>query len=133
MGWNDHIEKKKTNKRKADAPARSYDAKFLNVDLSSEEKAKLKTTEYTPFDMSNHLEKYCEEYKVTLKWDAYSNACAAFMSPIDKDHENAAYVLTGRGSSILKAFRQLMYIHEVLCPEGLWNIHDKQRVYDIDD
>lgn len=106
---------------------------FVNRELSTEEAAALKKEPYDASAMENALEKWCEEYKITFKYDSYNRCCACFMQALDKEHENAGYTLTSRGSSFLKAFKQLMYKHEVLAAGEPWSQWDKNRSFSIDD
>lgn len=64
-------------------------------------------------------------YKLTFKWDDYSNSFAAFMMHPSPDHENALMILAGRGSTPLKAARQLFFLHfEVWQEEWALSVSD---------
>lgn len=120
-------------KPKVASKERFNDAKFINRDLSADEKAKLKGMEFTPEDFLNAVRKFGEEYSITFKFDSYSNSPACFMRPLDSAHENAKYILSGRGSDFDKAFKQLLFIHEVLGGGECWSQFDNARTFDFDD
>jgi hypothetical protein len=120
-------------KPRVDKAPRFNDVKFVQRELSSEETAYLKGTVYSAEDMANHIEKYGEEFVITFKWDSYSQSPACHMRPIAPDHQNTGYILVGRGSSFLKALRQVIYKHEILGKGEAWSQWDKDRSYVIDD
>lgn len=134
MGKRSYADVDGKNKSAPKQTARRFnDAKFVQRELTSDEQADCKLREFTESDFQNLVEKYSEEYSITFKWDNYSNSPACFMRPIDPSHENTGYILTGRGSTFAKAFKQLLYKHEVLCGDGTWSQWDKERAFSFDD
>jgi hypothetical protein len=93
---------------------------FVKRELSVQEQAQCKAWSVTDADLWNQIEVYIEEgYKLTLKWDDYSNSYAAWMQPIDSEHDNWGYILSGRGSTPAKAVKQLFFKHTAVL-DGQW-------------
>jgi hypothetical protein len=65
-------------------------------------------------------------YKTTLKWDDYNDCFGAFVIAEGRNPENTGMVLTGRGSTPLKALKQAMFKHYVVF-DGSWGAWAKQR------
>lgn len=108
-------------------------AKFISPTLTAEHTAAIKAWAYDEVSAFQDLDRITEEYKVTLKFDTYSNATACWIAPLDPDHEDAGYILAGRGSTPLKALKQALWIWRVLGQGQTWKQFDKARVLEIDD
>lgn len=104
----DPSNKPKTAPRKK----RFNDVKFINWSLSPEEKAACKAWTMDIGDFDNALLKLVEDgYKVTTSWDGYREAFTASIVPTEDVPQNQGYILTGKGSTPLKAVKQALYIH----------------------
>lgn len=121
---------------KREAPAkksRFNDVKFISCDLTGDDKQRCKSWEYTEVHAFADLDAITEEYRVSFKYDSYGHCSGCFIQPIDSDHEDAGYVLCGRGSSPLKALKQAIFTWRVLGGGNTWKQFDKNREYDLDD
>jgi len=94
----------------------SYEqATFIQVELSDAEREKCKAWDYDELTAFTDIENLMADgYKVTFRWDEYSECQACWILPAKDDPLNAGLILTGRGSTPHKAFKQAMYKHEVL-------------------
>lgn len=112
---------KATRKTATKAP-RFNDAQFVRYELSKEEKTRLKG-EFAPTAEVGHImHAFCEAgYKVTFKWDNYSNCYACFVQRADDGERNAGLILTGRGSLPLSALVEAAFKHGVLF-DGDWPV-----------
>lgn len=122
------------NGNKKKSSNKTYDVSFVNYTMTKEDKARCKVWLLTLDDMDSAAIKLAEEgYKFSLKWDAYSEAFAAFLSTTEEKTGNVGYLLAGRGSTPLKALKQAMFIHWVVF-EGNWAAHYTRRESDeLDD
>ncbi len=120
------------NSRASSTP-RFNNAKFINRDFTAEEKQACKAWQYDEPTAWADMDAISEEYKITFKYDSYSRASACWIQPIAPDHEDAGYILCGRGSSLLKAFKQALFVWRVLGSGETWKQFDSQRTYDLDD
>ena len=99
---------------------RFNDNEFVQRELTADEKKACKQFVPTQEEMEAALDHLCEAgYRISLKWDDYSSSQAAYIQHPDLKHENAGLVLSGRGSTPLRALRQAMYKHFVLF-DGVW-------------
>lgn len=90
------------------------DISWVNYNLSPEQKSELKSQN---FDFDNALVRLTEEnLKVTLAYDDRNECYSAFLIPKNPEHKNAGCILSGRGSTPVKALKQAAYIH--------WQIFD---------
>lgn len=91
---------------------RFNDVQFVNWSLTDEEKAACKEWSVTMGDFDNALGKLIEEgYKVTVSYDNYRSCFTASIVPTKDAKMNVGYILTGKGSTPLKAIKQVLYIH----------------------
>lgn len=88
---------------------------FLNVELSVEQTAEFKAFRKEVDAINSVLTEMLEDgYKLTCRYDDYNECYACFAFAPD-EHDNAGYILTGRGGSGLSAVAELLYKHsEVL-------------------
>ena len=104
---------------------RFNDAFFLNYTLSSEEKAACKAWLPELVGLDDQVLKLCEAgYKVTLTYDAYGAAFAAFVMPKPETKDNQGIILAGRGSTPLKALKQALFIHYQIM-DGQWAAYSR--------
>lgn len=95
---------------------RFNDLKFINYELTVEERAACKAWIEDLNDLDNYTRAANEEgYRFSLKYDERSKAYACFMSAYgDAAKINGGFMNTGRGSSPFKALRQVLYKHLVI-------------------
>jgi hypothetical protein len=109
------------------------DVEFINYDLSSEQKKACKSWQLTVDEMDDHLIKLCEaQYKLSVAWDDYNEAFAAFLSTRDTHSYNAGKILTGRGSTPVKAIKQVLYKH-LECLGEDWRNYARAKGDELDD
>lgn len=95
------------------------DIKFINYSLSDEQKRELKATPYTAEEFSDDLDRVTNSgYKVSFSEDEYNQCASVFFTPKDAGNVNKGLILTARGSTMLKAFKQAMYLHYKLFEEN---------------
>src|SRR6185436_14806861 len=93
---------------------------------SSEEAATCKRWLPDAADILDGGDKLCEAgYRVMTKYDTYSKAYACFIQRVDGKNVNENMILTGRGSSAHKAFKQALFKHHVLFQED-WSPYAQQ-------
>lgn len=125
MGYNkqQQIEKRpgQSSKTPKAPAARFNDAVFIKRELTADEQRACKAQAFDDAECVDQLVKLCSKgYKLTFRWDEYTNSFAVWASVSDKDHHNFGYILTGRGSLPSKAFKQLLFKHYNLCNEESW-------------
>jgi len=106
----------KNNKHEAAKPqtAKPGEISWVNYTLSSEQKAELKAQD---FDFDTAAVRLTEEnLKITISYDDFNECYSAFLIPKNAEHKNAGCILSGRGSTPIKAVKQAAYIH--------WRIFD---------
>lgn len=87
------------------------DVIFINWNLSPAQKKELKAAAFTLDWADTQFIRLADEgYKVSLQFDTYNECYSCFITTRDKEHVNAGYILTGRGTTPLKAFKQAVYI-----------------------
>jgi len=111
----------KTRTNVAPKTPRFNDVKFVNWSLSAEEKASCKAWLAVEGDIDNAVLVLIEEgYKVTCSYDGYRSCFTASIVPSDDKSPNKGYILTGKGSTPLKAIKQALYIHYHIM-DGEWS------------
>jgi len=106
----------KSKPAKAQAPFNG----FINYELSVEQKTLLKKRDFPSDLIDSEIVRLNEAgYKVSFSSDTYSGGHAAFLVATQQDNENYGWVLSGRGSTPIKALKQLLYKHWELF-EGSW-------------
>lgn len=123
----------KGNFRGAKTP-RFNDVQFIQFELSAEEAAHLKEQANDGSAVLDLVQRCIDAgYRVSSKHDERGDCYAVFMQPTDPEHEYAGFILPARGSTLLKALKQLMYKHFVSF-EGDWgNAHAYASNVPIDD
>jgi len=113
---------------------RFNDVKFVSYNLTKDQIKELKSMPFELADIdTTFLRLLQEEYKVTFRWDDYNQCYACWLIPSGDKHVNAGMILSGRGSTPLKALKQALYIHyQIFGGEwGAWR--DTSKGEDIDD
>jgi hypothetical protein len=112
---------------------RFNDVKFVQYELDVVQQKACKDHVVSPDEIFDSLLALCSDgYSVSVKYDGYSRAYAAFMQQRTEGGRNFGLILTGRGSSPFKAVKQLLYKHSV-CLDGDWGEYverDGPVVYD---
>jgi len=100
-------------------PGERQGSEFVNLELSAEQKTKLRSWCVDPDELDAELEGLLSDgTKITIKWDDRNSCYAAFAFASD-DSDNAGFILTGRGGGVSRAVRQLAFKHAVLL-DGVW-------------
>lgn len=136
MGQVDKNLGQRTTKARSDrqkAP-RFNDMLFVQYELDKTQQEACKNHEVTSDQLFDELLAFISDgYKVTFRYDSYNECYSTFMQSGGEGGPNAGYILTGRGSTPLKAFKQLVYKHRV-CLDGEWGQYVERRGgFDIDD
>jgi len=108
---------------------------FININLTDEDRAIIKSTKYDLADWVVDLDKWIDNgFKFTFSADGYNHCFQVIATRQDKDHEDAGIMLAGRGSTAIKAFKQWIYIQTRLIGESSWTENLKPRNdFEIDD
>jgi hypothetical protein len=102
----------KSGKTAVPKQQRFNDVKFVNWSLTAEQKAACKAWLGEENDVGNVISMLIEAgYKLTISWDKYRFCYTASIVPTPDVKENQGYILTGKGSTALKAAKQAMFIH----------------------
>jgi len=109
--------------KKAKTKGKDYEVKFVNYTLSKEQKLELKNLNWGLSEHDTALVRLNEGgYNVSHKWDEYNQCFSCFISPTAACPANQGYILTGRGSTPVKAFKQACYLHWQIF-DGDWSEH----------
>jgi len=108
---------------------------FINVDLSPEDRSIIKSTAYDMAEWSGDLQKWIDNaFKFTFSYDDYNHSFQVIGTRQDKEHPDYGIMLTGRGSTPIKAFKQWVYIQTRLIGELTWSeMLDTGHTSEIDD
>jgi len=91
---------------------KEQDVIFVNYNLTDAERKKLKAANFPDDAAFSQLLKMIEEgYKVTFSEDKFHKCFSCFIIPTNPGGDNSGYILTARGSSPEKAFKQACYLH----------------------
>lgn len=111
------------NRPNGKRPAKSefQPSKFLNHTFTETDKQGFKTwAQENGNEMSSMLDKLLDDgYSLSVKFDSFSSAFAAFIQTSDASNENVGYILSGRSRSASMAIYAVLYRHYVLF-EGVW-------------
>jgi hypothetical protein len=122
-------------KREAPKNNSSYEqATFIQRELEITEQVACKEWDFSPEDAWAHLAQMTDDgYKVTFRWDEYNECFACWLLPDKEKSKNHGLILTGRGSSSYKAYKQAIYKHSVLFQEEWPRDIDRRGGREIDD
>ncbi len=99
---------------------RFNDVVFVNWSLTDDQKKTLKATPFNLADLDNALIGLTQGgYKLTVSFDTYRECYTASLVPQGENNPNKGYILTGKGSTPLKATKQVLYIHYEIM-DGDW-------------
>lgn len=109
---------------------RQGDIVWVNYTLSDEQKQELKAQ---TFDFETALTRLTEEdMKVTISYDDYNSCYSCFLIPKQPGSVNYGAILSGRGSTPVKAVKQACYLHWNIF-EGNWSDGRLSKKEIIDD
>lgn len=113
--------------RKTNVPPAWRPATFVSVTLTDEDRAAIKAAPNSFESVDDTLIALITDgYKFTLKLDAYNQCFACYMAAPEKS-ANQNCILTGRGSSPLRAVKQAVYMHRVVL-DGDWpDVNEPKR------
>lgn len=113
---------------------RFNDVRFVNYELSADERAACKAWQTGPGDVDSAALRFCEQgYRFSVKWDDYSHSFACFAQAVLPTSGNAGLMLTGRGSSPFKAVKQAMFKHFMIFDEEWGGFAETRVTQELDD
>lgn len=97
---------------------------FVRYELDAEQLRSCKLWKPSGEELDEEMYKFTDaSYKISFSYDAY-NKCEQVLCQTDNDSDpNADKILVGRGSTPLKAFKQLWWKHWKGC-DGIWPTPD---------
>jgi hypothetical protein len=106
---------------------------FVNYDLTLNEREQCKAWQLTLEELDNLMLGMVESgYNITLNYDVRNQAYGCFIKVRSDENVNAGLILTGRGSTPLKAFKQAYYKHTTVF-DGTWGSYDVLNNNGLDD
>jgi len=128
----------KNNPKRPPKPSSSVNPNFrgfINYDMSDFDKAEVKKHDFTEIDFVSWLAKVNDGgFKVTFQYDDYNHCFICIGAYADKTHPDYGILLSGRGSSPLKAFKQWVYIRDSVIGDDDWSAWlDRGKTIEIDD
>lgn len=100
---------------------------WVSVTLTDEDKARIKSVPNVFEGIDDTLVAMCHDgYKFKLSFDAFNDCYSCFVLPGDGS-ANAGWILTGRGSTPLKALKQALYIHSVVLEADWVDVNEPLR------
>jgi len=98
----------------------SWQKTFVDCNLSKEDKEAVKRTLENPDAVMERITQlFLDGYKVSMSYDATSDAFGCYVTMPDEGHPAHGSCLTARGPSLLGAFATLCYKHFVML-DGTW-------------
>lgn len=95
---------------------------FINKDLTAQEQRDLKKQPFGADEYDRMVDALLKQsYKLTTSWDGRNECYAAWIIPIGSGHMNYGFILSGRGSTPLKAVKQVCYKHVVWFNSQSWH------------
>lgn len=113
---------------------RFNDVVFIQRELSAEESLACKR-QVAPLEAldDSAMSLGDQGYRISLKWDTYGDCYGAWMQQTQDGKPNAGMCLTGRGSTPMKALKQLFFKHYVLLEENWADFREARSKDEIDD
>jgi len=94
---------------------------FINVNLTEDLKRFIKSQPFSADTFEANLWEYIQiGYKFTFSFDDYQHCYQCIGTHQDKEHADYGILLTGRGSSPMKAFKQWMFVVTEIIGERSW-------------
>jgi hypothetical protein len=108
-------------------------SEFVRVEPSEKERQTIKALDFSAENMSDALEELTQaEYKVTFKWDTYADCQCCWLIAPDSNEDNKGLILSGRGSTAVKAFKQVFWLHTVKL-HAIWPAPTGNTKVELDD
>lgn len=123
------------SRAKSRKPANRFnDAVFINWSLTKEQKAEVKAWSPDVEEVDEiEAEIIQENCKITRSYDDFASCYSCSIVPTNKHKTNHGYILVGKGSTPLKAFKQAVYIHKQVFA-GDWSTYSTGgRAEELDD
>lgn len=119
---------------KRNSSAFNKDVEFITYDLPKDHKASCKAWLPSLEEFDDALLKFENAgFKVSSKWDEGNNCYAVFVSPPPKKKDFEGMILTGRGSTPLKAVKNAMYQHYFIFEQSWAAWFNHSPLDDMDD
>lgn len=129
-----YIKEKKTKSKEPTNTPTGRPNPFVQRELSDTERADCKAWSFEEGAAGSYLLDYClRGYKITFREDAYTQSFAAWVIAPDGDDPNAGLILSGRGSTPLKALKQCAYKDHQIFGWGPWQRSSSNTPTEIDD
>lgn len=128
-----HKDQTFTQRKGTQRKERFNDVEFVQFELSEEQKQLLKAQPLDALVLDDLAVKLVEaDYRVSLKWDDRNECHACYIQRVGLEGDNVGAILTGRGSSPLKALRQALFKHFVALEEqwGSWRKSNSRELID---
>jgi len=107
---------------------KGWDKTFINVPLSVEDKVAIKAWIGELSELDDLAVRLIEEnIRVNLTYDTFNLCFSCTLSRTDDKHPDAKLMLSGKGSTPLKALKQAMYIHWKLLDKD-WTAYSQTRL-----
>lgn len=121
-------------KKRQSTKGRFNDATFINWALSAEQKSAVKAWTPSIGELDDMLSEVIQEScKVTFGYDDFGQSFTCSFVPQAAHKTNYGFILVGRGSTSVKAFKQAVYIHREVFG-GDWSSYSKgSRAEELDD
>lgn len=85
---------------------------WVNYTLTLDESLQLKKELFTLDTFDDLCIKLTEgDYSISFSYDTYHSCYSCIFRPATADNPNAGYLLSGKGSTPMKAFKQAAFIH----------------------
>jgi ribosomal protein S26 len=120
--------------KKRKPTARFNDVTFINWSLTIEQKAEIKAWLVDAEEIDDlETEIIQENCKITRSYDDFSSCYTCSIVPTGKHKTNFGFILVGKGSTPVKAFKQAVYIHKQVFA-GDWSTYSTgSRAEEMDD
>lgn len=106
---------------------------FIEYDLTEDERKHLKAQLFDLVVANTEMENLVKDnYRVSFGFDYYNSTFTCSLSQKDAKHLNAGWVLVGRGSEPIKAFKQALYKHKVVF-DAVWSNARAMSRSELDD
>jgi len=130
---NDKTTKRRTTGGGRPRAERFDGARFVQYELSEVESIQCKAWTLDGESAWQALLPLLDEgYGFTVKYDGYSQSYACFVQIRgDESHPNSGLILTGRGSTPLKAVKQALFKHQAI--DASWVQYGERRFSELDD
>lgn len=113
---------------------RFNDVTFVNWSLDADQKAVCKAWMLSMEEYDDAVSSLIESgYKSTISYDNFRSCYTASIVPTKDAKSNQGYILTGKGSTPLKALKQALFIHFHVMTEEWAAYSTAKAVEELDD